>query len=77
MFGALPKLWPFDRRVEVDGMVDAKPIYYPTMPSAFDHRVLGVVLMVITAAALVFVVDRLARRQKVGTNPGGESQLAT
>lgn len=60
MFGALPKLWPFQTEI------DAKHhTYEPFMPQVIEGGVIAVMAVALFATLLVLAVDRVANRRTI------------
>lgn len=57
MFGALPKLWPFQKKIEL-GEHDQ---YKPMMPEAIDSTVWAALGIAVASMVFVFTIDRLSR----------------
>ncbi len=73
MFGALPKLWPFDQQQA--GGDPAHPHYHPEMP-AIDGQTVRVAVVALVAIIVVLAIDWLARRnaeRMAAANQTGEA----
>ena len=65
MFGALPKLWPFQRDTTPDIEKFKEKHFELVWPTAMDGQVLAVLVTGVAALALVFAVDRVMRRREI------------
>ncbi len=66
MFGALPKLWPFQQDLTPEIAEIKFKRFQPIWPESFDARVFAAVAIAVAMLALVLVVDRYARAGRVG-----------
>ncbi len=63
MFGALPKVWPFQRDL-TPGEEDFKLKHFePQLPASFDNQFFAVCGMILISVVAVIAVDRFARRR--------------
>ena len=62
MFGALRKLWPFQRDLTPEEAQWKLKTFEPFWPDTFDSQVVGVLLTGGAAGSLVLIVDYLARK---------------
>jgi putative membrane protein len=71
MFGALPKIWPFQRDLTQEIEAFKSKRFEPMWPEAFDTRTTAALAMAIGMALLVLLVDRIgqAKRNRRNVNP--------
>ncbi|QDU95538.1 DUF368 domain-containing protein [Lignipirellula cremea] len=64
MFGALPKLWPFQLDQTPDQESFKEKIFTPYLPDLFSGEAFGAIGVALIAAGLVFVLDAVQKRSE-------------
>jgi putative membrane protein len=65
MFGALPKIWPFQRDLTPEIEAFKSKRFEPIWPEAFDTRTLSAIAMAVVMAAGVLLIDRIGRSKRL------------
>ncbi len=69
MFGALPKLWPFQRDLTPEIAEIKSKRFQPVWPEAFDGRAAAALAIAIAMVVLVLLIDRMGHAKRVSKSP--------